>query len=653
MNHDELQELRQKKLDAVLAEYLLAEDEGLAPDRTAFITSHPEIQAELHAYFEDQDRMHRIAPPPLPLHSQKPGESEEILPIGTDLGQYRLSEVIGQGGMGTVYKGVHLHLNRDVAIKVLPRHLAKDPEFLNRFKREARALARLKHPHIVPVHDMGVQDGSFYFIMEFIDGANLRQLMETGGLTPEKALSIIPSLCDALEYAHAEGVIHRDIKPENILIDREGRVRIADFGLARVLHGESDTSHHTRTNMLMGTFNYMAPEQKQSSAVDHRADIYALGVVVFEMLTGELPEGRFDPPSKKVELDVRIDDVVLRALQNKPESRYQRASQMGNDVSDVINNPPSSPSSEQNKASEDPPLVKSDAAEPRTVLLQDGESGDSLGEAICTNLRITAKSEEALEVRAWNRNEVLIEIDDTEAKKSMITNTSDRLILEIPDEDTVLYVPEDLPLDIDVPYATLTVIGMRSPVHLRPGEEEITIEDHDGPLEVARVKGGVISIHGMRSEDFHLHAQSGKISVSGMALSSGRGSIRTHEGDIEIGVRREHCSFSYDAHSNSGLVHDVLSRNESKPESRSAVGGGAARLTLTSHSGSIRIQPHDVMIHKKQSQEMIGTILWSCILCGFLIWTGVYWIAAVFLIIGSYKVVRLALQMRSTNEEPQ
>jgi hypothetical protein len=169
--------------------------------------------------------------------------------------------------------------------------------------------------------------------MEYVDGANLRHLIRTGGLQPAEALAIVPQICEALQFAHDEGIVHRDIKPENILVDKRGRVKIADFGLARLLGASAPEMSLTGTNQVLGTLHYMAPEQIQGlRTVDHRADIYSLGVVFYEMLTGELPIGRFAPPSQKVEVDVRLDEVVLRSLESTPERRYQHASEVKTEV---------------------------------------------------------------------------------------------------------------------------------------------------------------------------------------------------------------------------------------------------------------------------------------------------------------------------------
>ncbi len=276
-----------------------------------------------------------------------PPTVEELAPL---FPQLEILELLGKGGMGAVYKARQPGLDRLVAVKILPPEISRDPSFAERFQREARALARLSHPHIVAVYDFGQTsdvgwppsavpsddanaDGrgrpSYYIVMEFVDGANLRQTIKAGKLAPAEALAIVPQICEALQFAHDEGIVHRDIKPENILIDKRGRVKIADFGLAKLLGQDASDHSLTATHQVMGTLRYMAPEQMQGSrAVDHRADIYSLGVVFYELLTGELPMGRFAPPSKRVQVDVRLDEVVLRTLEQDPELRYQHASEV-------------------------------------------------------------------------------------------------------------------------------------------------------------------------------------------------------------------------------------------------------------------------------------------------------------------------------------
>ena len=242
--------------------------------------------------------------------------------------QLEIHALIGKGGMGAVYKARQPALDRLVALKILPPQVASGPGFAERFNREARALAKLVHPNIVAVHEFGQMSGLPFFIMEFVDGLNLRQLERAGKLSPREALQIVPQICEALQFAHDEGIVHRDIKPENILLDKKGRVKVADFGIAKIMGTEAEPGI-TETSAAIGTPQYMAPEQvEKPETVDHRADIFSLGVVFYEMLTGELPLGKFAPPSRTVNVDVRLDDVVLRALEKEPERRYQHVSQV-------------------------------------------------------------------------------------------------------------------------------------------------------------------------------------------------------------------------------------------------------------------------------------------------------------------------------------
>ncbi|MEI8380098.1 MAG: serine/threonine-protein kinase [Planctomycetota bacterium] len=297
--------------------------------------------------------------PPFSAERRDPPSIEEL---ATAFPHLEILELIGRGGMGFVYKARQTKLDRLVALKILPGHLANEPSFHERFEREARVLAKLQHPLIVSVYDFGEvathDAGSiFYLMLEYVDGVNLREAMRAGRFTPEQALAIVPQVCDALQYAHSRGVLHRDIKPENILLDSDGRVKIADFGIAKVLdpnleptsglqypglisESEIAVTRLTATGSVLGTPLYMAPEQLISpNAVDHRADIYSLGVVFYEMLTGELPMGRFAPPSAKSmtdrQIDLRVDEIVMRALAKERELRQQSAGEMKTEVETV------------------------------------------------------------------------------------------------------------------------------------------------------------------------------------------------------------------------------------------------------------------------------------------------------------------------------
>ena len=277
------------------------------------------------------------AAPPSEFVPPEPAELARQFP------QLDILELLGQGGMGAVYKARQRQLDRLVALKILSPQLVQDAAFAERFVREARSLARLNHPRIISVYDFGkTEAGLFYFIMELIDGTDLRRVIQAGQLSPPEALTIVPQICEALQYAHDEGIVHRDIKPENILLDKKGRVKIADFGLAKLLGRPASVYTLTRAGQRMGTPHYMAPEQiEHPHQVDHRADIYSLGVVFYEMLTGELPLGRFPPPSQKVYIDVRLDEVVLKTLEKEPQRRYQHASEVKTDVETISSTSPS------------------------------------------------------------------------------------------------------------------------------------------------------------------------------------------------------------------------------------------------------------------------------------------------------------------------
>ncbi|QSQ20059.1 serine/threonine protein kinase [Pyxidicoccus parkwayensis] len=241
---------------------------------------------------------------------------------------YHLEKLVGSGGMGEVHKATQLSLGRTVAVKLLNPELAKDPSFIARFQKEAAALAALSHPHIVSIVDKGKNDTTYYLVMEFVDGPSLRELIRTPDLDPMVALRRMLEICRAIEYAHGRGVIHRDLKPENILLDQQagGIAKVSDFGLASFLADASPSSRYalTSTHVSMGTLSYMAPEQRvDAKNADARADIFSLGVILYEWLTGEVPLGTFDPPSRRKQgIDPRLDAIVTRCLKPDPDDRY-------------------------------------------------------------------------------------------------------------------------------------------------------------------------------------------------------------------------------------------------------------------------------------------------------------------------------------------
>ncbi len=284
------------------------------------------------AMAESQDEAAGSADAPRPPKFAVP-DVEELEPLFPQFSQF---ELLGVGGMGAVYRARQNSLDRTIALKLLPRESGADPAFAERFAREARALAKLAHPHIVGMHDFGETGGYYYFVMEFVEGVTLRDAIRRKSLTPTEALRVVTDICGALQFAHDQGIVHRDIKPENILLSRSGQIKIADFGLAKLLALPQTELPLTASRHIVGTPHYMAPEQmEQPLEVDHRADIYSLGVVFYELLTGELPIGRFDPPSRKVIVDVRLDEVVLRTLEKEPGRRYQHVSDVGAEVEHI------------------------------------------------------------------------------------------------------------------------------------------------------------------------------------------------------------------------------------------------------------------------------------------------------------------------------
>ena len=282
---------------------------------------------------------------------QPPLTPEELSP---HFPQLEIMQCLGRGGMGVVYKARQKTLNRLVALKLLAPERVKDAQFAERFTREAQALAQLSHPHIVTVYDFGQAGEFFYLLMEFVDGVNLRQALHAGRFTPEQALTVVPPVCEALQYAHDHGIVHRDIKPENLLLDKAGHVKIADFGIARMLRAEPAGEGHPESSA--GTPQYMAPEQRATPRLaDHRADIYSLGVVLYEMLTGELPGAKLQPPSRKVTIDVRLDEIVMRALEKSPGLRWQSAAELRTRVQTLTSPAPAAASGEAPSADQSLP----------------------------------------------------------------------------------------------------------------------------------------------------------------------------------------------------------------------------------------------------------------------------------------------------------
>ncbi len=256
--------------------------------------------------------------------------------VGHTMGPYQLVERLGQGGMATVYKAYEPSLDRHVAVKILPQFMARDPQFMDRFRREAKAVAQLSHPNIVPIHSFGEQDGLPYIAMRYVEGETLKHARD-GACAPEEAIRLLLPVLEALDYAHQEGIIHRDIKPSNVLMADGDWPLLADFGLAKMVKGSTQI---TATGVGVGTPAYMSPEQGQGTGVDQRTDIYSLGIVLYEMLTGDVPF-RADTPMAVVikhitaplpmprEVNPAIPEplerVILKATAKNPANRYQSA----------------------------------------------------------------------------------------------------------------------------------------------------------------------------------------------------------------------------------------------------------------------------------------------------------------------------------------
>ncbi|MEE8105175.1 MAG: serine/threonine-protein kinase [Planctomycetota bacterium] len=244
---------------------------------------------------------------------------------------YHIECRLGHGGMASIYRGTQLSLGRTVAIKVLPPIFEAEYQFRERFKREADVLARLQHPNVVTLLHRGEEDGRLFLAMEFVRGESLRERIDAGPLSTERALRVTRDVLSALEHVHEAGIVHRDVKPANVMVTPEKLVKIVDFGLG-FESGPEDMTRLTHTRMTLGTREYMAPEQREKSkSADARSDLYSTGVVLYEMLTGELPIGWFALPSqaRSDHFDKSIDTIIERSLQKNPARRYASAAEMG------------------------------------------------------------------------------------------------------------------------------------------------------------------------------------------------------------------------------------------------------------------------------------------------------------------------------------
>lgn len=365
---------RDQRLDEVIAQYLEAVSGGQSPNRAELLARHPDLAAELSAFFADHDRMTETAAPwletlatPAPLDSDAAnavtlplaaggtgaappaeGASGQLAPNVAlrDFGDYELLDEIARGGMGVVYKARQKSLHRIVALKlILSGQLASTDE-IQRFRTEAEAAANLDHPGIVPIYEVGEREGQHYFSMGYIEGQSLAARISDGPLPPREAAATVRSVAEAVHYAHQAGVIHRDLKPANILLDRAGHPRVTDFGLAKRVKGDS---HLTGTGQVLGTPSYMPPEQAGGAAgrIGPAADVYALGAVLYALLTGRPPFYAANPldtlvqvlheePVSPRQLNAHVprdmETISLKCLEKDASRRYATAQDLAEEL---------------------------------------------------------------------------------------------------------------------------------------------------------------------------------------------------------------------------------------------------------------------------------------------------------------------------------
>ncbi len=337
---------------------------------------------------------------------------------GNQIGQYELLEVIGKGGMATVYRAYQPSMHREVAIKIIAPGLATDAEFMARFEREAQIIARLQHPHILPVYDFGREEGNAYLVMRLMEGGHLGQELEGGPLPTERVVALTTQIAAALDYAHRRGIVHRDLKPTNILLDDLGNAYLTDFGIAKMVAGTATTGL-TAPGAVMGTPTYMAPEQWRAQPVDGRTDVYSLGVIVYQMLLGqtpfsaETPHGLMyqhldmEPPAPHtIQPDAprSIEPVIAKVLAKDPEDRYASAGAFAEALSSALNAPdrlPEQTDFEARQAALDA-VAAAEAAAPPTdeAPTLDQDSYDRmLADEVEDELMAGAATDEALELQ--------------------------------------------------------------------------------------------------------------------------------------------------------------------------------------------------------------------------------------------------------------
>ena len=347
---------KDKRVNEIVADYLRSIERGELPDRTALLARHVDLANELTAFFADHDRFRRAAAPLADALTLPPSESPESGPKRTIryFGDYELLEEIARGGMGVVYKARQMSLNRPVALKmILAGQLASEND-VKRFYSEAEAAATLDHPNIVPIFEVGQHEGQHYFAMGYIDGPSLAAKLDAAGWPTSEAARLVRQIADAIQYAHARGVIHRDLKPQNVLLGADGVPRITDFGLAK---RSEDASNLTTTGQILGTPSYMSPEQAagKTREIGPLTDVYSLGAILYALLTGRPPfEGPdvistisrviFEEPTSprrhNPQVDQDLETITLKCLAKDPAERYSSARELADDLDRFLRDEP-------------------------------------------------------------------------------------------------------------------------------------------------------------------------------------------------------------------------------------------------------------------------------------------------------------------------
>jgi serine/threonine protein kinase len=329
---------RDAKINEIIASYLDAIQEGNPAAKTEWLQKYPQFVSELSSFFTDLEAAEAVVSPTQPLGTIQTSQ------VVSQLGNYELLEKIGQGGMGAVFKARQVNLNRLVALKlVLAGELASEAD-VERFRREAESAAQLQHPGIVRIHEVGEQEGQHFFSMDLVEGTDLAAVIRERSLSPEEAVGYLLRTTEAVQYAHEQGVIHRDLKPANTLIDRANEPRITDFGLAKRIEEDSDL---TESGAVLGTPSYMSPEQALGQQAEKTSDIYALGAILYEMLTAR-PPFKADSPVEMIlqvrdnepvpprqmnpRIPVDLETICLKCLEKDSQRRYQTVQSLHDDL---------------------------------------------------------------------------------------------------------------------------------------------------------------------------------------------------------------------------------------------------------------------------------------------------------------------------------